>query len=123
MRWSKRYLMVLICMAFVLAPLQRASATMHLQANLVSGQSDYVNKQEAAHLHGGDIRTYPNTEDQQCCPSDHRNMAGGFCTDCMAFAAVNIPIDDERDNRPISSVEIFVGQSCNVASDAPVPKT
>ncbi len=122
MQRIKQCLMALICIAFVLAPLQRASAAMHLQANLGSGQSDDINRQETAHLHGGEIESNSSTGGQQCCSSDHSNMAGGFCADCLVFALVNSPINEKRIRQPVPLVHSSSGQSRSVVGDTPVPK-
>jgi len=119
MQRIRQCLIALLCIAFVGAPLTRASASSDVQVDITSGKLDGAT---SPHIHDNEADDFSNPINQQCCPMDHNTMAGGFCADCLVFAMVSSPIFEQKARRQIQLTLVAPAHSHSVVEDAPVPK-
>ena len=121
----RRFILLLVCVAFVAAPLHRVSASSatpvvsHSASNTPSNDSQ---SPPTSQRHSPSVTVSQAVDMRPCCPANHTSQVGNFCPDCMMLGAIGAP----RVNRVSSGSTALLGpasgQGFDRAGDTPVPK-
>ena len=121
----RRFILLLVCVAFVAAPLHRVSASSttpvmsHFAPNTPSNDSQSAPN---AQRHSPSVTVSQAVDMRPCCPANHTSQMGNFCPDCMMLGAIEAPRVDRVSSGSNTLLGPASGQSFDRAGDTPVPK-
>jgi len=119
----RRFILLLVCVAFVVAPLHRVSASSatpvmsHSASNTLSNDS-----QSPPNARSPGVTVSQAVDMRPCCPANHTSQMGNFCPDCMMLGAIEAPRVDTGSSGSNTLLGPASGQSFDRAGDTPVPK-
>ncbi len=125
----RRWILLLICVTFIAAPYQRASA--HIPASSpvemahqtqAMDASTHSHKEMSRHYRQSGMQVVDDQDTPGCCPTDHSSPNGGYCSDCLASAILNTKTTDPFARLFDVATHRVSDQSVDFIGDAPVPK-